>query len=1155
MSFVHLHTHTEYSMLDGAAKVGDLLARAKELEMPALAITDHGYMYGAIDFYKKAHAMGIKPIIGCEVYFTPESRFTKEGKPSLYHLILLARNNEGYSNLMKICSEAAVGGYYYKPRVDRELLEKYSKGLIGTSACIAGIVPQSIEMGSPAEARKWAEYYARTFDPGCFYLEIQNQGIKTDRGLEQVQINRALAGLGQELGIGLVGTNDIHYLTQSAASTQDILLCIGTNAKIEDGDRFRFSCDQFYMKSADEMEMALGEFPEALSNTLDIAEQCDVEIELDRMVLPVFDVPQGESEASHLRNLCIEGLKERYGDPIPVEVMERFEHEIDVIVTKGFPAYFLIVADFTKWAKDQGIGVGPGRGSAAGSIVAYALGITELDPIKYDLLFERFLNPERTEMPDIDMDFDDKRRQEVIEYVRQKYGEEKVCQIITFTTMAAKGAIRDVGRVMGFPYAKPDHIAKIIGANDPSITISKALRDNQDLKKEYKEDEATRSIIDSALAIEGLTRGEGIHAAAVVICRDDVSKYLPVKYDTKGGAVVTQYEGKLVAELGLLKMDFLGLRNLSVIQDAIISIKRNYGIDIIQSEIPLEDKEAIELLASGKTTGVFQVESGGMQALLKRLKPEHFTDIIAVLALYRPGPLGSGMVDDFVARKNGRKEIVYYDDRLKPILEETYGTIVYQEQVMRISMMMCGFSAAKADKLRKAMAKKKLELLQTFEEDWIEGAREHGYDPSMAKKMWEDILPFSEYAFNKSHSAAYGVITMRTAYLKAHWPMEVMAAVLTSYIGNKDRIVSYISKARSEGIAVLPPDINTSLKEFTPIPDVGIRFGLAGISGVGEGAVEEILAARESGGPFNTLNDFVDRVDLHIVNRKTIEALIKAGAFDSTGYPRRQLFELVDEGGILESASKRKKDREMGQTSFFDMFSDLEGGFVEEVSPPEKNDWDKRIKLAFEKEMLGAYVSEHPLSEIASFLKRESDYTLDLIEDIPEGAFGRFTGFISSIDIRPTKSGKMYATCVLEDLGGSVEIIIFNKALEKVRPILKEDRIVQVVGKFERDDRGVKILVNDLKAYDGEIFGELPRIVTIQTKLTDFMNDKTKSDLMKLLSMYPGRDLVQLSVYDDTKDKSYSVAMEQKVDAHSSGLFAELAVMFGAECFEIAKQA
>lgn len=1152
MPFVHLHTHTEYSLLDGAGRVGDLIARAKEYNMPALSITDHGYMYGVIDFYKKAVAAGVKPIIGCEVYFTPGSRLDKTKKPELYHLLLLARNNEGYRNLMAICSEAAVNGFYYKPRVDAELLETYAHGLIGTSACMSGVVSKSFEMGNPEEARRWAEYYASVFDPESFYLEIQNQNIKTDRGVTQAQLNSAIAGLGQEMGLPLIGTNDVHYLDRAASKVQDIMLCVGTGSQFNDPNRMRFKCDEFYLKSPEEMQMALGDYPEALSNSLDIAEQCNVEIDFDKMILPVFDVPQGFDEASYLREITIEGLKKRYGDPLPQEVLDRFEHEMEVIVGKGFPAYFLIVSDFTHWAKGQGIGVGPGRGSAAGSIVAYALGITELDPIKYDLLFERFLNPERTEMPDIDMDFDDKRRPEVIEYVRQKYGSEKVCQIITFSTEQAKGAVKDVSRVLGYDYATGDKITKDIG-NELGITISDALSNNKEFAEKYKSDPNVKEIVDAAQSIEGLTRGEGIHAAAVVICRDELSNYVPIKYDTKGGAVITQYNGPQVAEMGLLKMDFLGLRNLSVIQEAIKNIERNYGTKIDEDSIPLEDPEALALMTRGDTAGVFQVESGGMQALLKRLKPSAFTDIIAVLALYRPGPLGSGMVDDFVNRKNGRTEISYYDPRLKPILEETYGTIVYQEQVMRVSMLMCGFSAAKADKLRKAMAKKKLELLQTFEEDWVKGAEEHGFNPKMAKKMWEDILPFSAYAFNKSHSAAYAMITMRTAYLKVHWPLETMAAVLSSYVGKKDKIVSYINMCRKEGIDVLPPDINTSFSAFTPIPDTGIRFGLAGISGVGEGAVEVIIAARESGGAFKSLHDFVERIDSHVVNKKAIEALIKAGAFDSTGYPRRQLFELMEEGGLIEAASKRQKDRESGQVSLFDLMAPEDSGIDDSVPDPEPFDWDKKIKLAFERDMLGVYASDHPLSEVADLLAKESSMSLDQIPSDGSTLQGTFAGMLTQVVVRPTRTGKMMATAHLEDMSGSLETVIFPKTFEACRSLVVEDAVVVIKGKIESDDRGTKLLVQAMKPFKGGEFADAPRSIMVSTEKS-LLEDSARMALFKrMLIAYPGRDKVTIALYDPSEDRTIRADMPEKVNATSQGLFAELTEIFGAQGVRVEK--
>ncbi|TLM98763.1 MAG: DNA polymerase III subunit alpha, partial [Actinobacteria bacterium] len=709
------------------------------------------------------------------------------------HLLLLAKNNEGYRNLMGLVSEAAVGGFYYKPQVDLELLEKYSEGLIGTSACMSGIVSKSIELGQPEEARKWAEEYARIFAPGDFYLEIQQQGITADNGVTQKQLNKAIASLAGEMGLPLVGTNDIHYLTREEAKTQDLLLCIGTNSVVDDPKRMKFSCDEFYMKSAEEMGAALVEYPEALANTLEIAEKCDVSIEFGKIILPVFKVPEQHTTESFLRESCIVGLKERYGDPLPDEVVERLDYELSIVGPKGIAAYFLIVQDFTTWAKEHGIGVGPGRGSAAGSIIAYSLGITNLDPLANGLLFERFLNPERTEMPDIDMDFDDERRGEVIDYVKEKYGTEKVAQIITFGTMKARAAVRDAGRVLGYPYGVPDKISKMI-LDDLGATIDESLKANTEFKAEYEANADTKRIVDAARSLEHITRGEGVHAAGVVICRDPLSTYVPVKYDTKGGSVITQYDGPTVADMGLLKMDFLGLRTLTVIAKAVENVRRNHGVDLVPDDFPLDDPKTFALLQKGDTAGVFQVESPGMRQLLKRMKPTSFADIVAILALYRPGPLKSGMVDDFVDRKAGKKPITYYDDRLKEVLEDTYGAIVYQEQVMRISMTMSGFSAAKADKLRKAMGKKQLDVLEPLEKDWVEGAAANGYDPKLAASLWADILPFAEYAFNKSHSAAYGLLTMQTAYLKAHYPLDYMAAVLTSYTGKTDAIVKYVAE-------------------------------------------------------------------------------------------------------------------------------------------------------------------------------------------------------------------------------------------------------------------------------------------------------------------------------------------------------------------------
>jgi len=1149
VSFVHLHTHTEYSLLDGAARVKKLVAQACEFDMPALAITDHGYMYGAVDFYRAATAAGIKPIIGCEVYFVPHARTKRDGKPDLYHLLLLAKNNEGYRNLMALVSDAAVKGFYYKPQVDIELLERYSEGLIGTSACMSGIVSKSFERGEPEVAREWAEKYKSIFAPGDFYLEIQQQGIVADNGVSQTQLNAAIAQLANDLDLPLVATNDIHYLTREDAKTQDLLLCIGTNSTVDQPGRMKFSCDEFYMKSADEMATAIGkDYPEALANTLAIAEKCNVEMEFGKIILPVFEVPEEHSTESFLREQCIEGLKVRYGDPIPAECIERLDYELSVVVPKGIAAYFLIVQDFTRWAKGEGIGVGPGRGSAAGSIIAYSLGITDLDPIENGLLFERFLNPERTEMPDIDMDFDDERRGEVIDYVKEKYGEDKVAQIITFGTMKARAAVRDAGRVLGYPYGVPDKISKMI-LDDLGTDIDKSLAANAEFKADYKANPDTQRIVDAARALEGITRGEGVHAAGVVICRDPLHQYVPVKYDTKGGSVITQYDGPTVADMGLLKMDFLGLRTLTVIAKAVENIERNHGVKLDPGTLPLDDAQTFSLLQRGDTAGVFQVESAGMRQLLKRMQPTTFGDVVAILALYRPGPLKSGMVDDFVDRKAGKKPITYYDDRLKPILEETYGAIVYQEQVMRISMLMSGFSAAKADKLRKAMGKKQLDVLEALEAAWTEGAAENGYDPALAKKMWADILPFAEYAFNKSHSAAYGLLTMQTAYLKAHYPLEYMAAVLTSYTGRTDDIVKYVGECNRAGMHVLPPDVNSSGRDFTAVTGEGIRFGLAGIRGVGEAVVELIVAARDAGARFTSLHDFLDRVDPRGYNKKMLEALIKAGAFDSTGYTRKQLMWFVDEGGVVEAAVKRSKDKENGQVSMFEMFAGEDHGFADDIPAADGVEWSKKMKLAFEKEMLGIYVSDHPLREIEEAVRGAADCSLGGLDELTPGTTCWFAGLLSKVDRKPTKRGTMMAIVALEDLDGSVEAVLFPKTFEQYRDLVVEDAVLRVKAKLEEDDRGRKLIVAEIEQFNGDDFAKPPKKVVIHADGDALVNGRAQS-LKRILTHFPGRDIVEMHVWDEVNSKTIVCTMPELVNADASGLYAELMELFGADAVE-----
>lgn len=1141
---MHLHTHSEYSLLDGAARVPRLVSQAVELGMPALAITDHGYMYGAVDFYKECMATApepgaeplLKPIIGCEVYFVPHSRLRRDKKPELYHLLLLAKDNEGYKNLMALVSSAAVEGFYYKPQVDMELLEKYGKGLIGTSACLSGILSKSVEMGSPEEARKWAERYASVFDDGDFYIELQNQGIVTENGTSQAEINKELASIATEMGLPLVATNDIHYLTAEDAKTQDLLLCIGTNAFVEDKDRMRFSCDEFYMKTPQQMAEVMAEYPEAVANTLAIADKCNVTMGFGEIKLPVFPVPDTHTKESYLREQCIEGLKKRYGDPVPAEAVERLEYELGVISEKGFEAYFLIVADFVRWAKEQGIGVGPGRGSAAGSIVSYSLGITNLDPIEHGLLFERFLNPERTEMPDIDIDFDDERRGEVIEYVRDKYGDDRVAQIITFNKMKAKLAVRDAGRVLGYPYGVPDRVAKMIG-EDHTVKIEDSLSKNPELKEDYEANTDTRRIVDAAIALEGIVRGEGVHAAGVVICPDAVYEHIPVKYDTKGGSVITQYDGPTVAEMGLLKMDFLGLRTLTVIADAIHNVEANHGVRIVADEIPLDDEKTFELYQRADTEGVFQVESSGMKGVLKTLKPTCLADIIAVVALYRPGPMES--IPDFVARKHGEREIRYYDERLKPILEETYGLMVYQEQAMRIAMEMAGFSGAKADRLRKGMGKKKAEIMDALKSEFIEGAVERGYGRRLAEQVWADIEEFGKYAFNKSHAAAYALLSYQTAYLKAHYPLEYMAAVLTSYQGKTDNIVKYVAECNRAGMHVLPPDVNSSGKDFTAVPGEGIRFGLAGIRGVGEGVVDTIVTARKEGGRFTSLHDFCARVDMKQMNKKTLEALIKAGAFDSTGYTRKHLMEMMD--SVVDAAVKRQKDKDSGQVSMFDMFESEEHGFAEDVPEPDGQEWDKKMKLAYEKEMLGIYVSDHPLAEIADRVRAAADFSLGAIEDVKDGTTGWFAGMIASVQRRPTRKGAMMANIVLEDMDGGIEAVFFPQTYERYRDLVVEDEVVRLKAKFEDSDRGRKLIVSQVERFDGSEFARPPGRVVVHTEATALANGRLQR-LKDVVAHYPGRDILEIHLVNGKTTKVFSI---NGIDQTSGGLRADLLELFG----------
>ena len=1146
MAFVHLHNHTEYSLLDGATHVKDMVRRAAELGMPAVAITDHGVMSGvpelcdACDAVEKETGKRVKPIYGCEIYFTTDEELRKDVKPKLYHLLLLAKTNEGYHNLLKLVSESHVDNFYYKPRTTFSMLQKYGKGIIGSSACVAGIIPKLLDNRQFDEAVTWARKFASCFEPGDFYIELQNQGIRTDAGFTQTELNHMLCEVAQAAGLKTIATNDFHYLTKEDARAQDIMLCIGTGSLVNETNRMKFENDEFYMKTEEEMRAALADFPEACDNTVEVAEKVNVELERDS-ILPRFPLPEGETEESWFRKRVQEGLERRYGTPVPAEAQERADYEMSVIIQQGFPAYFLIVQEYIEWARSQGIGVGPGRGSAAGAIVAYAMGITDLDPLANGLLFERFLSPERVEMPDIDVDFEDERRGEVIEHIKQVYGEDHVSGVITFGKLQAKNAVRDAARVLDYPYSTGDRICKMIG-DELGITIDKALETNPDLKKAYENEEDVKAVIDAAKSIEGHIRGEGVHACATIICRDPMSDHVPMKRDTKGGGIITQYDGHYTPDLGLLKMDFLGLRTLGVLSRACRNIEARYGKKIVPEEIPTEDEKAFALMRSGNMDGLFQVEGALYVSLFARLPPHRFADVVASIALNRPGPLESGMVDDYVKVASGKTPIHYYDDRLRPILEETYGTMVYQEQIMQISMVMSGFSAGKADKLRKAMGKKKLDVMRALQEDWNSGAVENGYSLEIAKRIWDDAEKFAKYAFNKSHSAAYAILVMRTAYLKAYYPNEFMAAVLSSYMGNTDRLIKYIASCNHNGTPVLPPDINSSNAEFTPV-DEGIRFGLVGVRGVGKNVADEIIAEREEHGPYTSLHDFVNRVDSKCYNRKTLEALIKGGAFDSTGYTRKQLMYFVDETPLLEGAAKRQKDRDAGQVSMFDLFADDDdAGFKEEVPPPDGIEWDKRTKLAYEKEIMKIYVSEHPLQPYEGVIARMTKFQLaDLEERTKEIKSAVFVGMISNVVVKLTKRGTKMATFTLEDTTGHIECICFK--YEDYADVIQEDVIAKVKGKFEHSDRGNQIMAFELEAI--ELNEEDARPSHLELRLSSAEFDQTKSlNLSRILRSYPGRDGVVLFI-QQSDGRKFRAELPVSVDARSPIMRSEISELFG----------
>ena len=1076
--FVHLHVHSEYSLLDGANRIKQLPKVAKELGMDAISITDHGVMYGAIEFYKACKEEGIKPIIGCEVYVAPRSRFDKEsGIDNKYnHLILLAKNNEGYKNLSKMVSIGFTEGYYYKPRIDLETLEKYHEGLICCSACLAGSLPQAILDGNMEKAEEIALWYKNLFGED-YYIEIQANTLK-----EQALVNQKLVQLARKLEIPLVATNDAHYTKKEDAYNHEVLLCIQTGKKMSDMDRMRFETDDFYIKSPEEIREFFPNLPEVLENTVKIADKCNVEFEFGHTILPNYEVPEEfETHYDYFRKLCEDGLIKRYGENVSKEIKDRMEFEISVIQRMGYVDYFLIVWDFINWAKNNGIPVGPGRGSGAGSIVAYSIGITDIDPIKYNLLFERFLNPDRISMPDFDVDFCYERRQEVIDYVARKYGRDHVSQIITFGTMSARMVIRDVGRALDFPYAETDKLAKMVPF-EIHITIKKAIEQNRELREAYEGNEEIHKLLDIAMGLEGMPRQASTHACGVVITKDPVDSYVPLYVND--GAISTQYTMTILEQLGLLKMDFLGLRTLTVIQDAINLVKQNRGIDV-QFDTAMNDPKVYKLWGEGKSVGIFQFESAGMTNFMKELKPDSLEDIIAGVSLYRPGPMDQ--IPRYIKNKLNPEHAEYTHPALEPILKVTYGCMVYQEQVMQIVRDLAGYSLGRADLVRRAMGKKKLDVMAKEREIFINGQVDeqgnivvpgcvrNGIDAESANKIFDEMAEFAKYAFNKSHAAAYAVVSYRTAYLKAYYPEEMMAATLNSYLGNLDKIPLYVDECRRMNIEILKPDVNESSTRFT-VHDNKIRFGLGSIKNVGVAVVDAIVAERTKNGPFVSFTDFCERVQEEAVNRKCIESLIKAGAFDSFGQTRSTL--LASFETIIDTIQDTARKSYKGQVSMFDLDTmDSEDKEELKYTFTELKEFEDKELLSMEKEMLGIYISGHPLAKIREQIIKATNIDTMKMAEIKEeldstgntsryndGQFVKYAGIISNIKKKYTKNNKLMAFATIEDLYGQAEVIIFENAYTNAANLLVNDSIVLVDGRLSiREDDGVKIVAREIK--------------------------------------------------------------------------------------------
>ena len=1141
MNFTHLHVHTEYSLLDGSNKIKEYVDRVKALGMDSAAITDHGVMYGVIDFYRAARAAGINPILGCEVYVAPGSRFDREagsGDDRYYHLVLLAENNQGYSNLMKIVSKGFVEGFYYKPRVDLSLLEKYHEGIIALSACLAGEVARFLTRGMYEDAKKAALRYQDIFGKGNFFLELQDHGIP-----EQQNVNQQLLKMHRETGIELVATNDVHYTLAEDAQPHDVLLCLQTGKKLADEDRMRYEGGQYYVKSPEEMERLFPYAPEALENTHKIAQRCHVEIEFGVTKLPKFDVPEGYTSWEYLNELCFKGLEERYR-PVTEELKERLNYELSTIRNMGYVDYFLIVWDFIKYARDHDIMVGPGRGSAAGSLVAYTLGITQLDPIRYDLLFERFLNPERVSMPDIDVDFCFERRQEVIDYVRRKYGDDCVVQIVTFGTLAARGVIRDVGRVMDLPYAQVDTIAKMI-PQELNITIDKALQMNPELKKVYEDQKEIHDLIDTAKRLEGLPRHTSMHAAGVVISQKDVSEYVPLSR-ASDGSIVTQFTMTTLEELGLLKMDFLGLRTLTVIQNAVHLIEQDAGVKLDMQHIDYNDKKVLDSLGTGRSDGVFQLESAGMKNFMKELKPQSLEDVIAGISLYRPGPMD--FIPQYIRGKNRPDTIKYDCPQLESILKPTYGCIVYQEQVMQIVRNLAGYTLGRSDLVRRAMSKKKAAVMekerQNFvygnEEEGVPGCIANGISEQTANKIYDDMIDFAKYAFNKSHAAAYAVVSYQTAFLKYYYPVEFMAALMTSVIEMPTKVAEYIQVCRQMNIKILPPDVNRGAYGFS-VDNGAIRYGLSAIKSVGRPVINALVEEREANGEYRSLKDFIERLT-GTVNKRAIENFIKAGALDCLEGNRRQ--KMLVYGQIVDSIAQEKKNSFAGQMSLFDLVSDEEKKEYE-IRMPDVEEYDKEMILAFEKDVLGIYLSGHPLERYRNIMEKmisakTTDFQPDEESGIPKVYDGQkviIGGMITEKTIKYTRNNKVMAFLTVEDLLGTVEIVVFPRDYEKWQAMLNEDARVFVQGRVNaEDDKPSKLILEKVRAFE-----DMPQELWIQFKDKAEYAEK-EQELLETLKGYAGVSAVVIYLKDVNAMKRLPAGYHARI---SDSLTGELRKKYG----------